>query len=36
MGDCFRTEFVAKMCDKFEEIAWNREFRVFNVEFEGV
>lgn len=35
MGDCFRTEVAANLCDKKEEIAWNREYRIFNVEFEG-
>lgn len=34
VGDPFRCEFVAKMCDKYEEIQWNREYRLFNVTYE--
>ena len=35
VGDPFRCEVVAKLCDKYEEIAWNREYRIFNIVFEG-
>ena len=35
VGDPFRCEVVAKMCEKSEEIKWNREYRTFNVTFEG-
>ena len=34
MGDPFRVEVVAKMCQKYEEIQWNREYRLYNVTFE--
>ena len=35
VGDPFRTEVVAKMCEKYEEVQWEREYRLFNVTFEG-
>lgn len=35
VGDPFRCEVVAKLCDKATEIAWNREYRIYNVVFEG-
>ena len=34
VDDPFITEIVAKMCEKAEEIAWHREYRIFNVTFE--
>lgn len=35
VGDPFRCENVAKMCEKYEELQWNREYRTYNVTFEG-
>jgi len=35
VGDPFRCADVAKICEKHEEIQWNREYRLFNVTFEG-
>lgn len=34
-GDPFRCQIIANLCDKAEEIKWNREYRTFNVTFEG-
>lgn len=34
-GDPFRCQIIANMCEKSEEIKWNREYRTFNVTFEG-
>ena len=34
-GDPFRSKVIAEMCDTNTEIAWNREYRMFNVTFEG-
>lgn len=34
VGDPFRCEVVAKMCEKYEEVQWNREYRLYNVTFE--
>ena len=34
VGDPFRCEVVAKMCEKYEEIQWNREYRLYNATFE--
>jgi uridine phosphorylase len=36
VGDPFRCEIVAKLCDQAKEIQWNREYRLFNITFEGV
>jgi uridine phosphorylase len=36
VGDPFRCEVVAKLCDSAKEVEWNREYRIFNVVFEGV
>lgn len=36
VGDPFRCELVAKKCEKSEEIEWNREYRIFNITFDGV
>lgn len=36
VGDPFRCDTVAKLCDKHEQVEWNREYRIFNVVFEGV
>lgn len=36
VGDPFRTLLVASLCEKAEEIKWNREYRMFNITFEGV
>lgn len=36
VGDPFRTEIVAKVCDTHKEIAWNREYRTFNCTYKGV
>ncbi|KAF4658763.1 hypothetical protein FOL47_007855, partial [Perkinsus chesapeaki] len=36
VGDPFRAEIVAtKFCDNFKELSFNREYRSYNVEFEG-
>ena len=34
-GDPFRSKIIAEMCDTHEEVAHNREYRMFNVTFEG-
>lgn len=34
-GDPFRCQVVANLCDEATEIKWNREYRTFNVTFEG-
>lgn len=36
VGDPFRTEIVAKLCDTYKEISWNREYRTFNCTYKGV
>ncbi|EER05337.1 uridine phosphorylase, putative [Perkinsus marinus ATCC 50983] len=37
VGDPFRAEVLAtKFCDTFKELSFNREYRSYNVEFEGV
>jgi uridine phosphorylase len=36
VGDPFRTELVAKMCDTHKEVAWNREYRTFNCVYKNV
>lgn len=36
VGDPFRCEQIAKKCEKSEEIAWNREYRMYNITYEGV
>lgn len=36
VGDPFRCELVASFCDQAEEIGWNREYRIYNITFEGV
>jgi uridine phosphorylase len=33
VGDPFRCEVVAKLCDKYEEVQWNREYRLYNVTY---
>ena len=35
VGDPFRCLQVAELCDESKEIEWNREYRIFNVTFEG-
>ena len=35
VGDPFRCDVVAKLCDEATEVEWNREYRLFNVTFEG-
>jgi len=35
VGDPFRCSVVAEFCEKSEEIQWNREYRLFNLTFEG-
>ncbi|EER12777.1 uridine phosphorylase, putative [Perkinsus marinus ATCC 50983] len=36
VGDPGRAELIAtKYCDSYEELAYNREYRTYNVEFEG-
>lgn len=35
VGDPFRCEVVVKMCQSYEEIQWNREYRLFNVTFQN-
>ncbi|KAF4668115.1 hypothetical protein FOZ61_007077 [Perkinsus olseni] len=36
VGDPFRAEILAtKFCDTFKELSFNREYRSYNVEFEG-
>jgi len=34
VGDPFRCEAVAKMCEKYEEVQWNREYRLYNATYE--
>jgi uridine phosphorylase len=34
-GDPFRSKIIAEMCDTHKEVAHNREYRMFNVTFEG-
>ena len=36
MGDPFRVEKIALLCDSAKEIAWNREYRTFNAFYKGV
>ena len=36
VGDPFRVDEVAEQCSKSKEVQWNREYRLFDVEFEGV
>ena len=36
VGDPFRTELVAKMCEHYKELAWNREYRTFNCTYKNV
>lgn len=36
VGDPFRTEIVAKLCEEYKEISWNREYRTFNCTYHGV
>ena len=36
VGDPFRCELVASFCDHAEEVKWNREYRIYNITFEGV
>jgi uridine phosphorylase len=36
VGDPFRTEIVARLCDSYKEVAWNREYRTFNCEYQSV
>jgi len=35
VGDPFRCEVLAKLCDSFEEVSWNREYRMYNIEYDG-
>ena len=35
VGDPFRCEVLAKLCDKSEEVSWNREYRMYNIEYDG-
>jgi uridine phosphorylase len=34
-GDPFRSKIIAEMCDTHVEVAWNREYRMYNVTYEG-
>ena len=34
-GDPFRCQIVANLCEESTEIKWNREYRTFNITFEG-
>jgi len=36
VGDPFRTEIIAKMCDSYTQLSWNREYRVYNAVYQGV
>jgi uridine phosphorylase len=36
VGDPFRTEAIAKLCDSHTQLSWNREYRVFNAVYHGV
>ena len=36
VGDPFRTEIVAQLCDSHKEVAWNREYRTFNCSYKSV
>ena len=36
VGDPFRCDLVAGMCEFAKEIKWNREYRLFNVKYAGV
>ena len=36
VGDPFRCDEVTNMCEKSEQIAWNREYRSFNITYQGV
>lgn len=33
VGDPFRCENVAKMCDSYDQVQWNREYRLYNVTY---
>lgn len=35
VGDPFRCEQVADQCQESKEIQWNREYRMFNVKYNG-
>lgn len=34
-GDPFRCQVVANLCEEATEIKWNREYRTFNITYEG-
>lgn len=34
-GDPFRCQVIANLCEESKEIKWNREYRTFNITFEG-
>jgi len=34
-GDPFRSKIIAEMCDTHEQVAHNREYRMYNVSYEG-
>ena len=36
VGDPFRVEILAKLCDHPKELAWNREYRSFSVTYKAV
>lgn len=36
VGDPFRCELVASLCDFAEQVEWCREYRTYNITFEGV
>jgi hypothetical protein len=35
VGDPFRCDIVSDMCEEAKEIKWNREYRIFNLKFNG-
>ena len=35
VGDPFRVEIIAKLCESHREVAWNREYRTFNCVYLG-
>lgn len=35
VGDPFRCEAVAKQCQTYEEVQWNREYRLFNATYQN-
>ena len=35
VGDPFRCEDLAKLCEEYKEIKWNREYRTINATYQG-